>query len=119
MPKANDYKVKKSLNFNDATIQGGSHSNSSLAHRVSTPEEARKRQQDEMFGSLSDDEDLCSKGIKVNKIFYIFLFFMLFIFQMLTQLKNQEMKMLLPHINQNYPFCMMITLAMIICLLVF
>ena len=94
MPKANDYKVKKSLNFNDAASQGGSRSNSSLANRVSTPDEARKRQQEEMFGSLSDDEDLCSKGLQNKNIFeyYLFYSFLHIFFQILTQLKNQEMR---------------------------
>ena len=94
MPKANDYKVKKSLNFNDAASPGGSRSNSSLANRVSTPDEARKRQQEEMFGSLSDDEDLCSKGLQNKNIFeyYLFYSFLYIFFQILTQLKNQEMR---------------------------
>jgi len=80
MPKANDYKVKKSLNFNDAASQIGSRSNSSFGNRVSTPDEARKRQQDEMFGSLSDDEELCSKGTYIyfflsSKFFLLLLIF--------------------------------------------
>lgn len=67
MPKGHDFKVKKSLNFDDPVSQG-SRSNSNLTDRVSIPDEARKRQQDEMFGSLSDDEDLCSIG---NLIFLV------------------------------------------------
>lgn len=63
MPKGHDIKIKKSLKFDD-NGSVGSRSGSSLAGRTPTPDEtARKRQQDEVFGSLSDDEELCSKGI--------------------------------------------------------
>ena len=62
MPKGQaDFKVKKSLNFEEPRNHN-SRPNSSQANHVLTADETRKRQQDEMFGSLSDDEDLCSKG---------------------------------------------------------
>lgn len=71
--------MKKSLNFNDgsndssrpnssmsghAVASSGSRSNSRMAgYATLTSDEAgRKRMQDEVFGSLSDDEELCGKG---------------------------------------------------------
>ena len=61
LPKKHDFKVKKSLNFDDGAC--GSRSASSLSGRTPTPDEAgRKRLQDEVFGSMSDDEELCGKG---------------------------------------------------------
>ena len=69
MPRGNDFKVKKSLKFNDGA-SCSSRSGSSLAGRTPTPDEsARKRQQDEVFGSLSDDEDLCEKS-KISLLLY-------------------------------------------------
>jgi hypothetical protein len=79
LPKGNDKKVKKSLNFNDGSSNGsrpnssmsghatpscGSRPNSRMSgHTAAIPDEAgRKRMQDEVFGSLSDDEELCGKG---------------------------------------------------------
>lgn len=62
LPKGNENKVKKSLNFNNA-VNAGSRPNSSLSEQSATPNEAgRKRMQDEMFGSLSDDDELCGKS---------------------------------------------------------
>ncbi len=72
LPKKHDFKVKKSLNFDDGASASRS-SASSLSGRTPTPDETgRKRLQDEVFGSLSDDEDLCGKGeIKsISKHFY-------------------------------------------------
>lgn len=61
LPKGHDMKVKKSLNFNDAASIDSS-SNSSFPDKVSALDEsARKRQQDEVFGSLSDDDELSGK----------------------------------------------------------
>lgn len=69
--------MKKSLNFHDgngsrsnSSLSGhaapdiGSRSNSSMSgHAAPLSDEAgRKRMQDEVFGSLSDDEELCGKG---------------------------------------------------------
>ena len=61
MPKGHDYKVKKSLNF-DGERQP-SRSSSSLSGPSSFTQDendsGRKRLQDEVFGSLSDDDELC------------------------------------------------------------
>lgn len=62
LPKGNENKVKKSLNFNNAT-SSGSRPSSSLSDQLATSNETgRKRMQDEMFGSLSDDDELCGKS---------------------------------------------------------
>ena len=59
-------KIKKSLNFDKPSVEDGS-SNSSFPEPGNPAEEAsRKRQQDEMFGSLSDDEELCGKSNQTN-----------------------------------------------------
>lgn len=65
MPKGHDVKVKKSLKFDDVGSHG-SRSGSSLGGSTPIPDEnARKRQQDDVFGSLSDDEELCGKSMKI------------------------------------------------------
>jgi len=58
-------KVKKSLKFGDADSNHGSRASSSMSgHNTPTLDDAtRKRQQDDVFGSLSDDEDLSGRGI--------------------------------------------------------
>lgn len=62
LPNENLIKIKKSLNFNKP-FNEDSNSNHSLPDPVNISEEAsRKRQQDEMFGSLSDDDELCGKS---------------------------------------------------------
>lgn len=62
LPKGHDYKVKKSLNFDDEASHS-SRPNSSLSGQTALPDDAgRKRLQDEVFGSLSDDDDLCGKS---------------------------------------------------------
>lgn len=54
--------MKKSLNFNNAA-SSGSRPSSSLSDQLATSNETgRKRMQDEMFGSLSDDDELCGKS---------------------------------------------------------
>jgi len=67
LPNENLMKIKKSLNFDKPSVEDGS-SNSSFPEPGNLAEEAsRKRQQDEMFGSLSDDEELCGKKSNPSK----------------------------------------------------
>jgi len=54
-------KIKKSLNFNKPPAED-TNSNHSVPDLCNPSEESsRKRQQDEIFGSLSDDDDLCGQ----------------------------------------------------------
>ena len=63
LPNENLLKIRKSLNFSKPSNEDSNSNGSFPDHEAS-----RKRQQDEMFGSLSDDDDLCSKGIQFNSI---------------------------------------------------
>ena len=73
MPKGHDVKVKKSLNFSEAASYDHS-STSSFPDKLSSNDDcARKRQQDEVFGSLSDDDELSGKcNISVFTSFYVY-----------------------------------------------
>lgn len=62
MPKGHDVKVKKSLNFNEDTNHDSRSSSSMSGRNSATGDVGRKRLQDEVFGSLSDDEELCGKS---------------------------------------------------------
>lgn len=68
LPKGNDFKVKKSLNFDDAASHGGSRSSSSLSGQTAVADDVgRKRMQDQIFGSLSDDDELCGQSIILRR----------------------------------------------------